>query len=232
VRDQQHHVGERARRAERGAVDVQVHGRLAGHGETELPGRPEQLLEGLEVTGSDRRRDDLARPLALGALRRGQGDRGGGRVVEADHAGHHLGLDAPQRGDRVEHPVQRRAGVAVLGQQGDQPRVVAQQAVPARRGGGARLEVVQQRDVVDQGAQQRAVGPQHLETLGQMQEPPQARDQGRFAVGVPDRADPAAEASGQVVGEAAPAAAGWGHQLDLEAGTPAQAGGHGWIGSV
>ena len=110
--------------------------------------------------------------------------------------------------------------------------VVGQNPVPARGRAGMRIQVGEQGDVVDKGADQFTGVAPNLEPLGQMQEPPQARDQGRFAVGVPDRADPAAEASGQVVGEAAPAAARWGHQLDLEAGPPAQAGGHGWIGSV
>ena len=69
--------------------------------------------------------------------------------------------------------------------------------------GGPRVEAGEQGDVVHQRAQRVAVGPAHLEALGQVQEPAQARDQGRFAVVVPHRADPAAAAVGQVPREAA-----------------------------
>ncbi|GAA3339290.1 hypothetical protein GCM10020358_22540 [Amorphoplanes nipponensis] len=217
---------------ERRAVDVQVDGGLPGDGEAQLAGRAQQLLQRGAVIAAQRRRNDLARALAFPALRRRQGDRGAGDVVEAVHVAVPFDPAAPELGRRVQGRPERAARVAVRREQAQQARVVAEDAEPARRGGRARVEAGQQGDVVDQRAQQRATGPAYLETLGQVQEPAQARDQGRFAVVVPHRVDPAAAAAGQVPRESPPAAARRGHQLDLESRTPVQRGGHGLNGRV
>jgi len=115
--------------------------------------------------------------------------------------------NTPHRRDGVQSLRDWGTRIDALGKQPKQPRVICEHAVPTWRRGCPRVEISNERDVVDERAHERARGIDDLEALREVEEPAEARHQRGLAVVVPHRTYPAAATGGQFASEQPPARA-------------------------